>query len=246
MIRLSRCRCPRAVSIIFVIPGFGEAPGRIPATSLYMAHFIARRRVPADSALCGFCIVPGSVANRPDPVADPDRTFSDGTRNGGGPWSPILGATRPRYRAPTMGHLVHSAEKLDAREGTMCTRHYHSPWPLSIHRHHRRPNPYSILSAGGRPRYPLSHSTRWKFSGIIRDLRQGKRARQRSLPAPTRGTYLGLYARKMNSVISRSRFCFCSPFAVPRSTTMILGSGILVYSPSTPSAARCIFEIPRG
>lgn len=115
----------------------------------------------------------------------------------------------------------------------MCTRHYHSPCPLSIHRHHRAttalpPLPASAtqpLSTGGPCYYPLSHSTRWKFSGIIRDLRRGKRA-----SSPPLGTYLGLYARKMNGVISRSRF-----------STMI--PGILVYSSSiVPSY---IFELLR-
>lgn len=42
---------------------------------------------------------------------------------------------------------------------------------------------------------PLSHSTRWKFSGIIRDLRRGKLH-----PPPL--TYLVSHARKMNGFIS--------------------------------------------
>lgn len=49
---------------------------------------------------------------------------------------------------------------------------------------------------------PTSHSTRWKFSGIIRDLRRGECAATRH-PPPAR-TYFGLYASKMNSIICRS------------------------------------------
>lgn len=81
-----------------------------------------------------------------------------------------------------------------------------------------------LYTAGPCYYYPLSHSTRWKFSGIIRDLRRGKRA-----SSPPLGTYLGLYARKMNAVISRSRFSTMLP-------------DILVYSSSIVSFY--ILELP--
>lgn len=87
------------------------------------------------------------------------------------------------------------------QEGTMCTRHYHSPCPLSIHRHHRRPNPYPPVV----PAIPF----RIRRDGNLAEsfaIYDGANARGSGPPSVPLGTYLGLYARKMNSVISRSAF----------------------------------------
>lgn len=112
----------------------------------------------------------------------------------------------------------------------MCTRHYHSPCPLSIHRHHRRPNPYPPSSG---PCYPLSHSTRWKFSGIIRDLRRGKRAppllHPRRPPAPSHPFSTRRYLPRFVREKDEQRY-LSLPFLSPDNHPP---PGILVYLPST-------------
>lgn len=73
--------------------------------------------------------------------------------------------------------------------------------------------------------YPLSHSTRWKFSGIIRDLRRGKRA---SSPPPR---YLPRFIRDKDEQCCLS-FLPPLPLSPPifRLPT-IIPSGVIVYSP---------------
>lgn len=127
------------MSIIFVILGFREAAGCILATSLCSPLLVAR--------LIGFRI--SEYQGRAFDLRLKLHRIVARSRT-----------KRKRERTKTTKgtkdneHAVanRTLEKHDAQEATMCTRHYHSPWPLSIQRyhhrrrhHHRRPNPYTPL-----------------------------------------------------------------------------------------------------